>query len=53
MMTEGLRWNYTSWLDIVALIVGALLLWRFLRTGGPEMLRTMGQPGGSHAHHCH
>ena len=53
MMTEGLRWNYASWLDIVALIVGALLLWRFLRTGGAEMLRTMGQPGGSHAHHCH
>ena len=55
VVTDGIRWNYTSWLDIAALIVGSLLLWRFLRTGGPEMLRMMEQPGDAHAHyhHCH
>ena len=53
IVEQGISWNYTSWLDIAALIVGALLLWRFLRTGGPEMLRMMEQPGGSHGHHCH
>lgn len=54
VVTDGIRWNYTSWLDIAALIVGSLLLWRFLRTGGPEMLRMMEQPAGEHTHHhCH
>ena len=53
VMTEGIRWNYTSWLDIAALIVGSVLLWRFLRTGGPEMLRKMEEPGDVHAHHHH
>lgn len=54
VIEEGIRWNYTSWLDLAALIVGGLLLWRFLRTGGPEMLRMMEQPEstpGGHA--CH
>ena len=54
IIDQGLRWNYTSWLDIAALIIGALLLWRFLRTGGPEMLRMMEQgEGEAHPHHCH
>lgn len=54
VMEQGVSWNYTSWLDIVALVVGALLLWRFLRTGGPEMLRMMEKPHDDHAHHqCH
>lgn len=33
--------NYTTWLNIVFLILAAILVWRFLRTGGPAMLRTM------------
>ncbi|MEU1305263.1 permease [Streptomyces shenzhenensis] len=40
--TEGVRWNYTTWLNIVFLVLAAVLLLRFLRTGGPAMLRTMG-----------
>ena len=55
---ESIRWNYTTWLNIVFLIIAALLSWRFLRTGGPEMLRMMSKPPGhpneqghNHMHH--
>jgi uncharacterized protein len=34
-------WNYTSFLDIAFLFLIAAMGWRFLRTGGPEMLRAM------------
>jgi uncharacterized membrane protein YraQ (UPF0718 family) len=47
--------NYTSALNVVFLIVAAVLVWRFLRTGGPEMLKMMSRPpddgGGEHHHH--
>ena len=42
VMQESVRWNYTSFLDLVFLGVSALLLIRFLKTGGPAMLREMG-----------
>ena len=32
-------WNYTSFLDIAFLILMAVLAWRFVTTGGIEMLR--------------
>ena len=55
---ETIRWNYTTWLNIVFLVIAAWLSWRFLRTGGPEMLRMMSkQPGHpneqdhNHMHH--
>ena len=41
---ESICWNYTTWLNIVFLLIAALLTWRFLRTGGPEMLRMMSKP---------
>jgi uncharacterized membrane protein YraQ (UPF0718 family) len=41
VMAEGIRWNYTSWLDVAALVVALLLTIRFVRTGGPAMLRMM------------
>ncbi len=45
-------WNYTSWLDVAALAIAAILLIRFLRTGGPEMLRMMGSSSqDEHMHH--
>jgi uncharacterized membrane protein YraQ (UPF0718 family) len=48
----GFAWNYTTWLNLGFLVVAALLVWRFLRTGGPAMLRQMEQaPGAHHAHH--
>jgi uncharacterized protein len=44
-------WNYTIWLNIDFLALAACLIWRFLKTGGPEMLRIMNRPAGAgHAH---
>jgi uncharacterized membrane protein YraQ (UPF0718 family) len=51
-MQHGITWNYTSVLDLIALAVSAVLIWRFMRTGGPEMLAHMESPGG-HDHSCH
>ncbi|MEU6669101.1 permease [Streptomyces sp. NPDC046727] len=46
---EGISWNYTTWLNIAFLTLAAVLLVRFVRTGGPAMLRTMGgSPDGGH-----
>jgi uncharacterized membrane protein YraQ (UPF0718 family)/YHS domain-containing protein len=36
------EWNYTTFLDIAFVVLAAVLGWRFLRTGGPAMLRAMG-----------
>jgi len=44
-----LTWNYTTWFNIVFLGLAALLVWRFLKTGGPEMLRMMNQPAPAEA----
>jgi uncharacterized membrane protein YraQ (UPF0718 family) len=47
----SLVWNYTTWLNIVFLVLAGLLVWRFLKTGGPAMLRMMNRPaamGQSH-----
>ncbi|MEE4546644.1 permease [Streptomyces sp. V4-01] len=38
---EGVRWDYTTWLNIAFLLAGGALLLRFLRTGGAAMLRMM------------
>jgi len=37
-------WNYTTVLNIIFLGVAAVLVWRFLRTGGFPMLRMMNKP---------
>ncbi len=51
-------WNYTTLLDFAFLVLMAVLAWRFLMTGGPDMLRMMNRPVGQghdhmpeHAHH--
>jgi uncharacterized membrane protein YraQ (UPF0718 family) len=52
----GISWDYSTWLNIVFLLLAAVLLVRFARTGGIAMLRMMGGPadgGGEHAHHEH
>lgn len=36
--------NYTTWLNLAFLPLAAVLFWRFLRTGGPKMLRMMNSP---------
>jgi len=42
MPEAGITWNYTTWLNIVFLILAALLTLRFFRTGGRQMLAMMG-----------
>jgi hypothetical protein len=42
VMNEGVSWNYTTWLNIVFLVLAAALVIRFARTGGMAMLRMMG-----------
>jgi hypothetical protein len=39
---EGISWNYTTWLNIAFLLLAAVLLVRFFRTGGLPTLRMMG-----------
>src|SRR5205807_9776297 len=46
-------WDYTTWLDLAALVLVALLGWRFLGTGGPEMLRMMAASGTGHPEQEH
>lgn len=41
VLTASVQWNYTSVLNIIFLAIAALLVWRFLRTGGPAMLKMM------------
>jgi hypothetical protein len=36
--------NYTTALNVVFLALAAVLIWRFLRTGGPDMLKMMSDP---------
>jgi hypothetical protein len=46
----SVHWNYTTILNIIFLAIAAVLVWRFLRTGGLSMLRTMNEPPESPAH---
>jgi hypothetical protein len=44
---SGVSWDYTTWLNIVFLVLAAALVTRFVRTGGLPMLRMMGGPPDS------
>jgi uncharacterized protein len=47
-VVEGsITWNYTTVLNLVFLVLAAVLVIRFLRTGGPAMLRAMAAPSGA------
>jgi uncharacterized membrane protein YraQ (UPF0718 family) len=48
---QGVSWDYTTWLNIVFLILAAALMTRFVRTGGIAMLRMMGGAPDEEAHH--
>ena len=51
VMEASISWNYTTALNIAFLSLAALLVWRFVRTGGLDMLRMMnGEPDHDHAH---
>jgi uncharacterized protein len=55
VMEEAIRWNYTTWLNIAFLVLAAVLVVHFFRTGGMQMLRMMGGSPESerpaHEHH--
>jgi uncharacterized membrane protein YraQ (UPF0718 family) len=44
VVEAAVTWNYTTWLNIIFLLLAAALVRRFMRTGGPEMLRMMNAP---------
>jgi uncharacterized protein len=44
IVEASITWNYTTWLNIAFLVLAGLLVWRFLKTGGPDMLRMMNRP---------
>jgi uncharacterized protein len=50
-ITEGISWNYTTILNIIFLILAAILVIRFIRTGGLPMLRMMSKPAHEMSHH--
>jgi uncharacterized membrane protein YraQ (UPF0718 family) len=41
VISEGVQWNYTTILNILFLLLAAVLVVRFLRTGGQAMLKMM------------
>ena len=43
-------WNATTFADLAFLVLAALLAWRFMTTGGPKMLKMMGDDGAAHDH---
>jgi uncharacterized protein len=54
VMEAGISWNYTTWLNIALLALAALLVVRFVITGGIPMLRAMGgSPDTEHEHDHH
>ena len=54
VMNAEISWNYTTWLNIAFVALAAVLLIRFVTTGGIPMLRMMGgSPDAEHEHHDH
>jgi len=56
VVMASVTWNYTTFLNILFLLLAAGLLWRYFRLGGGwKMLRMMNEPMGDehHAHHAH
>ena len=50
---QGVSWDYTTWLNIALLLLAALLVARFTRTGGWPMLRMMGGAPADEGGHAH
>jgi len=52
VMQAAISWNYTTWLNIAFLILAAILIVRFVTSGGLPMVRMMGgSPDAGPAHH--
>jgi uncharacterized membrane protein YraQ (UPF0718 family) len=50
VVEASVTWNYTTILNLIFLALAAVLVWRFVRTGGIPMLRMMNRPPPKHAH---
>ena len=50
VLEAAVSWNYTTVLNIIFLVIAGALVWRFLRTGGPAMLRMMSMNPGEMKH---
>lgn len=51
VMSSGISWNYTTWLNIIFLVIAVVLVARFFTSGGMPMLRMMGgSPDAEHEH---
>jgi uncharacterized membrane protein YraQ (UPF0718 family) len=53
VIEASVTWNYTTFLNIAFLALTAVLLVRFLRTGGVDMLKMMNVPAGAGGHDSH
>jgi len=55
VVEASVTWNYTAWLNIGFLLLAAFLVWRFVTTGGIDMLRMMNRPARDDEaqHHAH
>jgi uncharacterized membrane protein YraQ (UPF0718 family) len=52
VIDAGISWNYTTWLNLALLAITAILLVRFVRSGGLPMLKMMGgSPDADRGHH--
>ncbi len=54
VLEPSITFNYTFVLNIIFLLISTALVWRFLRTGGPKMLRMMDTKPDKQVHqHLH
>jgi uncharacterized protein len=47
VVEASITWNYTTWLNTGFLLLAAILVGRFVSTGGIDMLRMMNRPARS------
>ncbi len=50
VLAEGISWNYTTWLNIVFFALALVLVVRFYRTGGRQMMAMMGGSPDQESH---
>ncbi|RFA06495.1 hypothetical protein B7R54_19195 [Subtercola boreus] len=51
IVDDGISWNYTTWLNIIFILLGAVLVIVFYRSGSGPMLKMMGgSPDAGHDH---
>ena len=54
VMQAAISWNYTTWLNIAFLVIAAILIARFITSGGLPMVRMMGgSPDAGRDRHDH